>query len=496
MRNILLLALFPIPATAQTVFAPIGAEWSYTQHYVGGPDTALFRIHCIGDTTIQGVNCSKLSWSGGFSACMGFFPFVTTAGDSVLFFDPADNTFRTLCVFGLPVGGTWRTIIGLGGQEGLHDTLLYTVTAADTIMLAGLPLRRTTVEVTYELGSYVHAPSDGQFIERFGNMDFLFQWFYGPCDNEINGPLRCYSDPEVSWLDPQYPQCELGAPGTVFAPIGARWVYEASWVSPPPFNDPHWMYPVYVTGDTVIAGRTCSIVHFPAGTDCMFPGMELDVYTHVSGDSVFRYDPNTGVSDLIMAFNAQPGDGWSVPVNTWDGQPFDTMNYLVASTDTLLVQGHALRRLNWTAHSQLGNVGVFTEGRSAERFGDMNYMFSWVICSDGTGMGPLLCYSDPEIQWPAPGVNCGTWLALPEVEHPHMHVSPTLVERGAPITVSTDAPPADRARVEVLDLLGRTVDRVPVMASATTVTVDNSGVFVIVLRTPDRPLARQRIVVR
>src|SRR4026208_2473277 len=103
----LLIALVPVALPAQTTFAPIGATWTYTQHHAFSSDSSLFVIESVGDTVIQGVTCSILEHTQGSSGCMPFHGYVGTMGDSVIFWSVGANAFRTLYVFGVPIGSYW-----------------------------------------------------------------------------------------------------------------------------------------------------------------------------------------------------------------------------------------------------------------------------------------------------------------------------------------------------------------------------------------------------
>ena len=207
--------LFCSSLNAQTTFAPTGAMWSYTQGFAFAPDSGLFGIECVGDNVIQGTNCSVLDYSGGISECMGFRHFVATTGESVVFWEPTDSTFRTLYVFGLSPGEGWKTLVGrgyydLGTWVTVYDTLSFEVITSDVAVIDGFPLRRSVVQANWSPDwPSQNVPFSGTIIERLGHSLFMFPWIDGACDFEYTGPLRCYSDPDITWLNPQFPQCDL-----------------------------------------------------------------------------------------------------------------------------------------------------------------------------------------------------------------------------------------------------------------------------------------------
>ncbi|MBL7944776.1 MAG: T9SS type A sorting domain-containing protein [Flavobacteriales bacterium] len=215
---------------AQTIFAPNGASWTYTQRFASTLDSSLFRVECTGDTLLQGTSCSVLDFGGGISDCMGFRQYVTTVGDSVMFWEPIDSTFRTLYVFGLNPGEGWQTLVGRGYfDQGawvtVFDTLSFVVTMSDTVEINGISLRWSAVEANWSaLNSGQNVPLSGMITERSGHSLFMFPWIDGACDVEYNGPLRCYSDPDITWLNPQFPQCGLSVGLNEFPEGSSFWI--------------------------------------------------------------------------------------------------------------------------------------------------------------------------------------------------------------------------------------------------------------------------------
>ena len=194
---------------SNTVFAPIGATWTYTQHFAFAPDSGLFIIESVGDTLIQGVNCSILEHTQGASGCMPFHRYVAAVGDSVSFWSSNASSFQTLYVFSAPIGTSWSMRADFNDSWPNTDTLTLTVLNTGYLIVDGMNLR--TIEVDVEVTQNNATASFGTItiVERLGCLTYLFPWLSGVCDMETNNPLRCYSDPDITWLNPQFPQCEL-----------------------------------------------------------------------------------------------------------------------------------------------------------------------------------------------------------------------------------------------------------------------------------------------
>ena len=208
MRKLQLLALaLPIQLMAQTTFAPIGAKWTYTQHQAFAPDSGLFVVESMGDTTIDGIACAILAYTQGVNGCMPFHRYIGTSGDSVLFWSTPDSAFRTLYVFGGPIGNTWT----MKADHNHPDSLQWTVVDTGSIQIGGLSLRTSQVQVQTVGGSLMSVLSSGTITERLGDLAYMLPWINGACDFEFNLPLRCYEDSEISWLNPQLAQCDLSS---------------------------------------------------------------------------------------------------------------------------------------------------------------------------------------------------------------------------------------------------------------------------------------------
>lgn len=197
------------PPPTSTVFAPVGATWTYTQRFAFAPDSGLMVIECVGDTVIDGLTCSILEPTQGSGGCMPFHRFVTTMGDSVLFWCGADSSFQTLFVIGADIGDSWSMRADHGDSWINSDTLTWTVTDTGSTVIDGLTLRTLEVAVQATQNAGTASLCDGSIVERLGPSPFLFPWIFGACDGELNGPLRCYTDGDIDWLNPQFAQCAL-----------------------------------------------------------------------------------------------------------------------------------------------------------------------------------------------------------------------------------------------------------------------------------------------
>jgi hypothetical protein len=272
--------MLPLLAQAQS-WAPVGATWTYTQGHVGGPDTNLAVITVAGDTVIQGRNCDKLEATSGNYVCFPFYDFIHFDGDSLWIYDHHDDRFMLLmCMNALP-GDTWATELQ-HSAGGIRDTITWTVLDTATIVVDGIPLR--SLDLSFDGGilspyCWPHCT----FIERIGNLKYLFDFQVGVCDAETFNGLRCYEDNVISWLSPSVQQCALSTGIAVHGP-GASLS-----ISP---NPAHAGETITVRLDGQATGDPLVLVHDALGRSVH--------RKHISGERMDLVLPTSGVYLLTL----------------------------------------------------------------------------------------------------------------------------------------------------------------------------------------------------
>ncbi len=137
---------------------------------------------------------------------MPFLQALTRQGDSILVYQPIFFHFGALYVFGQAPGFQWETIIDYTFGT---DTVRWTVLDTGHVTLDDVILRSQQVSAVSSGPYATESLTSGTMIDRLGDLSYLFPWIMGFCDAERNGPLRCYSDPDITWINPQFPQCDL-----------------------------------------------------------------------------------------------------------------------------------------------------------------------------------------------------------------------------------------------------------------------------------------------
>ena len=89
----------------------------------------------------------------------------------------------------------------------LAEQRTVTVTGSSTVTIDGVELSRLTLN--YSQGTMFDAYVGQWVTERLGSIRYLFPWPLSTCDGTFVVALRCYEDPEFSWLNPQFTQCDF-----------------------------------------------------------------------------------------------------------------------------------------------------------------------------------------------------------------------------------------------------------------------------------------------
>jgi len=191
---------------------------------------------------------------------------------------------------------------------------------------------------------------------------------------------------------------------------GATWVYEYDLV----LGGYYGVQRVEYVGDTLLGGYAAqrlkqTDVVAPVGTtDFVVYPSTFYIHTRYDNEVVYTWD-NVNAYDTLFWFGAAPGDRWNAP-----GWPDDgNIALTVLDTATVLADGLPLRRLivepipGWpidTVYERIGGLRFHLNGGI------------WFV-TDAPYDG-LLCYSDQEIEYTAPGVSdCGFTLSVTGFVH-------------------------------------------------------------------------------
>lgn len=181
-------------------FAPVGAEWYYSEDEVFAPPgyESFLHVVVLKDTLIQGKSCSKLDcdwlcWNPGG------IQYVYSNEDSVFIFDPAFDDFKLIYAF-RALAGDSIIIPVLDLDDGVIDTVVLTIDSTSFITINNIQLAHQFV--TY----FVHDSFPGyngtfyyhsEIFETIGDKEFIFNFPVQAsliCDANFSRGLRCYDD--------------------------------------------------------------------------------------------------------------------------------------------------------------------------------------------------------------------------------------------------------------------------------------------------------------
>jgi len=183
----------------------MGAQWTYETGIWSGPDTSLLTLQVLSDTVIAGHTCGIMSESGAFIICHASPQFISNSNDSTFYWDPTSNTHQLLFRWNPIPGDQWSTRITF---DTYVDTVDWTVLDTGHVVIGGLALR-TVSAIPATRNSVLFFEGQSSYIERLGDLSGPFRWTTGSCDAETFNGFRCYEDSDISWLNPQFPQCAL-----------------------------------------------------------------------------------------------------------------------------------------------------------------------------------------------------------------------------------------------------------------------------------------------
>ena len=196
---VLLIACGYFVAKAQ--FAPIGAQWHYTQCAVTFPYTCgPVEVNAIGTTVINGITCTNLQIAP--FTCVGFnYLPVYQSNDTVYRFLYNLNTFTMLYDFNAQPGDIWNIVSNTINQPPpapLTDTVRIRVDSVNMVNINNHP--RKIFYISYADSSHIPFVFEGPIIEGIGSMNFLLTQF-NLCDPQITA-FRCYNDSTLGLYQP------------------------------------------------------------------------------------------------------------------------------------------------------------------------------------------------------------------------------------------------------------------------------------------------------
>ncbi|MFA5418835.1 MAG: T9SS type A sorting domain-containing protein [Bacteroidales bacterium] len=182
-------------------FAPLGAEWHYTEGFFMSGDKNFLKITSVKDTLYQGKTCRKLVKTRIIWCNMRTETEYVYSENNAVFFWQSDLTgFQKLIDYNIEAGDSW--VIQMNDMESATDidSVLIEVDSTSYIDINNQSLK--VLYVTYR-GYYddeIEVQYSSQIVEKIGDMYYLFNFFPElglACDGNYSEGLRCYEDEEL-----------------------------------------------------------------------------------------------------------------------------------------------------------------------------------------------------------------------------------------------------------------------------------------------------------
>jgi len=180
------------------VFAPIGAEWIYTEKFAFSGNISYLYLIVTGDTIIQGKTCRIIENNGGLDCSYNYEKdFVYSENNKVYFYIPEIDDFQKLYDFDAQKGDYWEILVNTGYKL---ENLIIQVDSVDNINISNHLLKRLYVTYKSSDHNYNNLAYQSQIIEQIGDISYLFNFHDFSsgivCDGNYSEGLRCYEDPD------------------------------------------------------------------------------------------------------------------------------------------------------------------------------------------------------------------------------------------------------------------------------------------------------------
>ncbi len=188
----------PRPAAAQTVFAPLGAEWWYQCGGLTIPPISYLHARVVGDSVVGGQLAQKIrievirdTGAGNHTAWTNY-QFARTVGDDVWSWNTSTGAYQLEYRFGQPAGSSW-SVPGCTAGSAL-DFMLDSV---ELVSVGNTRLRRQFY--SWPAAATNTGISGATFLERVGSESHVL--FYrldcGPGPAESGCGLLSYADAQT-----------------------------------------------------------------------------------------------------------------------------------------------------------------------------------------------------------------------------------------------------------------------------------------------------------
>ena len=292
-----------------------------------------------------------------------------------------------------------------------------------------------------------------------------------------------------------------------FAPIGAKWTYEAPWC---PQWDHCWFYTLESTKDTIVANQSARLLEYSKHTveDGAVSIPEANLIMYGDEDKVYYY--LGGQFELLYDFGADVGDTVSInigaPLNlnfySTGSNPTDTceiIDYVIDSISTVTISNQVLRVQY--PRPVAPSDACWSFGTIVEKMGNLGYTGIFGNESNLVLLGvhgELRCYQDEFISYNESGVDCDfifnptSTKEIIDLDAAYFYPNPTVDN----ISISCPIQKQEQLQVSIFDVNGKLVyskKQTLLPDQEMEITIDDKGVFFIKIELEDKIFTGQFI---
>ncbi len=368
-------------------FAPIGAKWYFSKgSNVYNPNEQYYTtFESTKDTVINEEICKKvIETDYSFTPSKSKEHYFLSKNDSVWFYD--SNKFFLLYSFAAKKGDTLKV------YNANKIPFLTTVDSVYNIDISGKQTRVLKYNSIDDFG-----PSfSGEVIENIGNIFYLYPTY----ENNINGPLRCYSDSNIGYYKNEKYHSELWnglCCGQEWFPHSATWHYNGIYNSTIVVN---------IEKDTLIKDTLAQKVSIKRQSATETKELQSEFLASI-GNKVYHWDRLNNEFYKIYDFDLNIGDSVCARNKLFYGslqssnEKFHDLNYKIIDIDTIDVNGVLLKRqFVYEFNSQLSFNTII------EKIGSIEFLLGSNILVPTNSSetewhydGKLRCYSDNTLEY-------------------------------------------------------------------------------------------------
>ncbi len=477
-------------------FAPVGAEWYYSESFAFSGDENYLYIKSEKDTVFHGVTCRELV-KNHLLGCSGRpqIEYVYSKNDTVFFWDEAIGKFQILYDFNAKKNSSW-IILQKGSDDGI-DTIKVNIDSVVPVTINNRSLKLLYVKYdvidTNPLGGYNYSYSS-KIIEKIGDKGYLFNLFTSDniaCDGNMSDGLRCYEDPEFGFYSTGIADsCTYTYDwfAHLFGTTGTEWYYNVDPGGSAPENSEYYHFKS--VGNEIISGNYCYEIE---RTYYKYDGTaeELEPYYIAMGARyVYLYNPVKEKFDLLYDFYAKKGD--VITLN----YPYEMQSENMPDTYRVKVDSVCNETFDGTVFKKFHVIPLDGVGWSStwymENVGGLDWFIPQEISSTKK-IGPLRCFHNNSLDIKFVDYDCDYRI----VSVPDENMAGNIVVTPNPTKgiINFTLPDSKLVTLDIYDESGRLLQESSINTkSQVNLSAYQNGIYILKFKDHDTTIALRKII--